>query len=98
MRASADVIRADFNRLTGPSPAPSDVLGPVARRLVAEVPLRKQVLDIGCGTGALARELATKRGAKVTAIDLAARMVDVARVRTSSSLRIDYRVANIMEL
>jgi 2-polyprenyl-3-methyl-5-hydroxy-6-metoxy-1,4-benzoquinol methylase len=98
MPPSADVIRADFDRIARVSECVPDNLEPVARRLVADVPLRVQVLDIGCGTGALARELAQKRGAKVTAIDLAPRMIDVARLRTSQTLRVDYRVADIMEL
>ena len=90
---------AGFDRMARVSKrAFAEPLEPVARRLLAEVPLRKQVLEIGCGTGALARELATKRGAKVTAIDLAPRMIDVARLRTSQTLRVDYRVADIMEL
>jgi len=66
--------------------------------MIAEVPLRSRVLEIGCGAGALSRELATKRGARVTAIDLSPRMIDVARVRTSDSLGIEYRVADFMTL
>jgi len=92
------ILRADFDRIAHHSKALPDRLEPAARRLVAEVPLRKQVLEIGCGTGALARELASKRGAKVTAIDLAPRMIDVARLRTTASLGVEYRVADIMEL
>lgn len=98
MPPSADVIRADFDRIAHHSERLPDRLEPAARRLIAEVPLRKQVLEIGCGTGALSRELASKRGAKVTAIDLAPRMIDVARLRTTGSLGIEYRVADIMAL
>ena len=103
MPTTADVnalIRRDFQRIarvSGSEQAP-EKLEPAARRLLAEVPLRVQVLDIGCGTGVLARELAAKRGAKVTAIDLVPRMIDVARLRTSQNLRVNYRVADIMEL
>ena len=70
----------------------------VVADLVAQVPLRAQVLEIGCGTGALARRLAVKRGARVTAIDSSARMIDVARASTPTSLGIDYRVADILTL
>jgi 2-polyprenyl-3-methyl-5-hydroxy-6-metoxy-1,4-benzoquinol methylase len=98
MLPSADVIRADFNRIAGHSSAAAERLEPAARRLVAEVPLRSRVLEIGCGTGTFARELAAKRGAKITAIDLAQRMIDVARVRTAANLGVDYRVADFMEL
>ncbi len=98
MPPSADVIRADFDRIAGHSRSQPDRLEPAAQRLLREVPLRSRVLEIGCGTGALARELASKRGARVTAIDLSPRMIDVARTRTQASLGIDYRVHDFMEL
>jgi len=98
MLPSSDVIRADFDRIAACSNEGSARLETAAQRLVAEVPLRARVLEIGCGTGMLARELATKRGAKVTAIDLSPRMIDVARVRTPGSLGIEYRVADFMSL
>ncbi|HEY5926534.1 MAG TPA: methyltransferase domain-containing protein [Kofleriaceae bacterium] len=97
MLPSADVIRADFDRIANHSTA-ADRLEPAAQRLVAEVPLRSRVLEIGCGTGAFARELASKRGARITAVDLAPRMIDVARVRTNANLGIEYRVADFMDL
>lgn len=98
MPPTSDVIRADFDRIASCSTDLPDALEPSALRLVAETPFRGRVLEIGCGTGALARELATKRGAKVTAIDLSPRMIDIARVRTNGTLGIEYRVADIMEL
>ena len=98
MLPSADVIRADFDRIAGHSSTVAERLEPAAKRLVAEIPLRSRVLEIGCGTGTFARELANKRGAKITAIDLAPRMIDVARVRTAANLGVDYRVADFMEL
>jgi magnesium-protoporphyrin O-methyltransferase len=45
----------------------------------------RRVLDAGCGTGALAQELAG-RGARVIAVDIASAMVELARQR---SLRLD---------
>lgn len=98
MPPSADVIRADFDRIAVSAPAAIESLDPAARRLLAEVPLRARVLEIGCGTGLLARELATKRGARVTAIDASTRMIDVARVRTPASLGIEYCVADFLAL
>jgi len=98
MLPSTDVIRADFDRIAACSSDVGDRLEPAAQRLVAEVPMRARVLEIGCGTGVLARELATKRGARVTAIDLSPRMIDVARVRTSTSLGIEYCVADFLAL
>lgn len=97
MPPSANVIRADFDRIAG-TPVVAERLAPTVQRLLAEVPLRARVLEIGCGTGLLSRELATKRGARVTAIDLSTRMIDVARVRTPASLGIEYCVADFMAL
>ena len=60
-------------------------LEPVARRVVAMAnPLRgERVLDIACGTGNAAI-LAARFGAKVTGVDLAPRLVLVARRRAES--------------
>lgn len=98
MPPSTDVIRADFDRIATASRSLPDQIEPAADRLLAQVPLRSRVLEVGCGAGALARDLATKRGARVTAIDLSPRMIDVARVRTSDSLGIEYRVADFLAL
>ncbi len=50
------------------------------------------VLDVGCGGGLLAENLA-RRGAQVTAIDLAPSMIETARLHAAESgLAIDYRV------
>lgn len=59
--------------------------------------MRQRVLEIGCGTGALARTMA-RRGALVTAIDLAPRMIDLARSRTPGHLAIEYRVGDLRRL
>src|SRR5262245_28043508 len=45
----------------------------------------KRVLDAGCGTGMLAIDLA-RRGAHVTAIDLAPTLVELARIRKPHDL------------
>ena len=53
----------------------------------------------GCGTGALAVE-AARRGAHVTAIDLSATLVDLARERTPRDLgagSIDFRVGDMTD-
>ena len=50
----------------------------------------ESVLDIGCGNGALARRLA-ELGARVTAVDFSAALIDLARGR-SQARAIDYRV------
>jgi 2-polyprenyl-6-hydroxyphenyl methylase/3-demethylubiquinone-9 3-methyltransferase len=57
-----------------------------------------QVLDVGCGGGLLAEELA-RRGASVTAIDMAPTMIQTAQLHAAASgLAIDYRVQDANEL
>jgi magnesium-protoporphyrin O-methyltransferase len=57
-----------------------------------------RVLDAGCGTGALACELA-QRGAEVVAIDLSPTLVQLARERTPAALRarIDFRAGDMLD-
>ncbi|MFP4640030.1 MAG: bifunctional 2-polyprenyl-6-hydroxyphenol methylase/3-demethylubiquinol 3-O-methyltransferase UbiG [Guyparkeria sp.] len=52
------------------------------------------VLDVGCGGGILAESLA-RSGAKVTALDLAEDVIEVAREHAPEYLDIDYRVADV---
>jgi magnesium-protoporphyrin O-methyltransferase len=59
----------------------------------------KRVLDAGAGTGALAME-AARRGAHVTAIDLAGTLVDLARTRIPYDLgegRIEFLVGDMLD-
>jgi magnesium-protoporphyrin O-methyltransferase len=58
---------------------------------------RRTLLDAGCGTGALSVE-AAERGAKVTAIDIAGNLVDLARERTPEALRpaINFQVGDML--
>jgi 2-polyprenyl-6-hydroxyphenyl methylase/3-demethylubiquinone-9 3-methyltransferase len=72
------------------------MLNPVRARFVAErAPLAgARVLDVGCGGGLLCEALA-RAGAKVTGIDLAPGMIEVARLHaTEQQLDIDYTVAD----
>lgn len=57
-----------------------------------------RILDAGCGTGALAIELAA-RGANVVAIDLAPSLVKLAEERTPAELRskIDFRSGDMFD-
>ncbi len=74
--------------------APLHHLNPARLEFIASrVPLRDmRVLDVGCGGGLLAESL-TRGGARVSGIDLAAGMVDVARLHAlESHLQIDYRI------
>jgi len=57
-----------------------------------------RVADIGCGGGILSESLA-RAGARVTAIDLAAPLIDVAKLhRYESRVEIDYRLCSSHEL
>src|SRR3984885_5241641 len=60
---------------------PLPLLNPVRMQFVTEraALAGKRVLDVGCGGGLLAESLA-RAGAQVTAIDLAAGMIEVARL------------------
>lgn len=60
---------------------------------------RKQMLDAGCGTGALSMDAAC-RGAEITAVDIASGLVDIARQRAQSFHghgRIDWRVGDMLD-
>jgi demethylmenaquinone methyltransferase/2-methoxy-6-polyprenyl-1,4-benzoquinol methylase len=58
--------------------------GKIKRRIVDELVVPgSRVLDIGCGTGALA-VLAAKKGARVTGFDVSGGMLDVARRKVDS--------------
>ncbi len=68
-------------------------LNPVRLNYIAErVDLKNaNALDVGCGGGILSESLA-RAGAHVTAIDLAPRVLDVARLHLhESNLQVDYR-------
>lgn len=59
----------------------------------------RRVLDAGCGTGALAVE-AARRGAAVTAIDVASNLVDLARERAPRDLArgsVDFRTGDMLD-
>ena len=69
-------------------------------RTLAEIAgtTRKRILDVGCGTGFLSLLLA-ELGHDVTGVDLAPRMLDVAREKArSSGLHVTFRVENAASL
>jgi ubiquinone/menaquinone biosynthesis C-methylase UbiE len=53
----------------------------------------ESVLDLGCGTGALALRIAAETGAEVTALDPATAMLDIARTRPGAE-RVDWVCAD----
>lgn len=79
---------------------PLHILNPVRAKFVADRAklLNARVLDVGCGGGLLC-EAMFHAGAKVTGIDLAEGMVEVARLHaTEQNLPIEYRVADAESL
>jgi len=75
-------------------------LNPVRLNYVAERVTLKgaRVLDVGCGGGILSEALA-RAGASVTAIDLAPRVLDVAKLHLhESNLQVDYREIAVEDL
>jgi magnesium-protoporphyrin O-methyltransferase len=55
-----------------------------------------RILDAGCGTGALAVEVA-KRGADVVAIDLSPTLITLAKERVPKNLCIDFRAGDMLD-
>lgn len=70
--------------------------GPDALEMVFEAVAEarpSRVLDVGCGPGELAERVGRELGAKVWAIDISSRMVELARDRG-----VDARVANVEQI
>jgi len=89
-------VEADFNRL-----ALLDEEGWTANNhyhefLLNHVPANcEEALEIGCGTGAFARQLAERCG-NVTAIDFSAEMIRVARERSRRFVNLQFEMADVM--
>lgn len=72
----------------------------VYEAIAARVPAGAEVLDLGCGTGALAVRLA-RQGARVTAIDISAGMLEQAAERVQGeglAEEVDLRQLGVAEL
>jgi SAM-dependent methyltransferase len=73
-----------------------EVSGPDARQMVLDAVAEahpRQVLEVGCGQGELARRLGEELGISVVAIDQSPRMVEIARGRG-----VDARVGDVQAL
>jgi SAM-dependent methyltransferase len=83
----------DIREQTGPDADPFGML-PHILGLLGDV-TGQDILDAGCGEGYLARILAG-RGARVTAVDLSPRLVELSQAKASAG-EIEYRVADLCE-
>jgi len=63
---------------------------------VGRVRAGERVLDVGCGSGALAHDLAEKAGASVIGIDLSAANIDAARAMHAHP-HVTYRVGDVRD-
>jgi len=91
-------IEADFDRLAQLDEEGWTTNNHYHNFLLQHVPQNcENALEIGCGTGAFARELAT-RCTRVVALDLSAEMIRVARARSSHVENLDFQVADAMTL
>jgi len=91
---SAAELRADFDRIARASHP--DALGPHEAPLLDRLPAGERALDLGCGTGAVARRLASKF-AQVDAIDLSPEMIRIAREHSASHPNVAYHLADFTE-
>src|SRR5580700_5267456 len=106
---TSDADRAELDKFDALAPhfwdphgefRPLHLLNPVRARFVAEraTLAGARVLDVGCGGGLLCESLA-RAGARVTGIDLAPGMVEVARLHAATQdLTIDYRLEDAQAL
>jgi len=70
---------------------------PVLRRMLGDV-TGKRVLDAGCGTGYLSRQL-TRQGARVIGVDISPEMIAIAREKASAQgLSVEHCVDSVSEL
>ncbi len=89
-------VQADFDRIARLSTDRWDHNSHYHRFLLQHIPPDcTEALDIGCGTGGFARQLAA-RSEHVLAIDLSPEMVRVARERSRHIPNVEFRVADAL--
>ena len=94
--APAAIIRADFDRLARHDTDAWSHNGHYHGFLLHQLPVPcEAALEIGCGTGGLARQLAARAG-NVLALDLSPAMIQIAQARSAGCANIDYRVADVL--
>ena len=93
-----DIIRGDFDRIASLLMEDSDRNDRYHQYLLKRVPSHcENSLDVGCGTGAFSRLLAT-RSDRVIALDLSPGMIDVARQRSRNQTNISFEVADVLKM
>ena len=91
------LIQADFDRLAALSKDGWDHNSHYHRFLLRHVPAHcSQALELGCGSGAFARLLAT-RAQYVLALDLSPQMICIARERSEHYANIDFQRADVRD-
>jgi SAM-dependent methyltransferase len=103
---TADSVRALWDRAADPYAAGQAVgrdyyryefFGPAQVEMCGDV-RGLRLLDVGCGNGYFAREMA-RRGARVTGIDISSRMIEPARrIESDEPLGVDYLVGDAADL
>ncbi len=94
--APAAIIQADFDRLARYDTDAWSHNGHYHGFLLRQLPVPcEAALEIGCGTGGLARQLAARAG-HVLALDLSPTMIQIAQARSIGCANIDYRVADVL--
>lgn len=90
-------IQKDFDRIALLEPVNWDHNSHYHNFLLKQLPpYCESILEIGCGTGAFSR-LLSKRSDKVVAIDLSAKMIEIAKQQSSHCTNIDFQVADILK-
>ncbi len=96
MAEPATVLQADFDRLASFDTDAWDHNSHYHAFLLSQLPARcEAALEVGCGTGELARLLARRAG-HVDALDLSPEMIRVARERSPGYDNITFQVADVM--
>ncbi len=92
------VIKGDFDRIASLLFENSDRNNVYHKYLLRHVPSHcHNSLDVGCGTGAFSRLLAT-RSDRVVALDLSPGMIDLARQRSRDVSNISFEVADVLRM
>jgi 2-polyprenyl-3-methyl-5-hydroxy-6-metoxy-1,4-benzoquinol methylase len=93
----ASRVRADFDAIATLTP-PRETLGPHEEWLLRHLPaVRRNALEVGCGTGQMARRLASTFD-RVLAIDASEKMIEQARRRSRGFANIEYECGDLGEI